>query len=52
MCHPHQVRDYLVSLEAHLGEAARQAGRLGAKEGELGEALAAFGQVGGGGTGA
>lgn len=36
-----------MSLEAHLGEAARQAGRLGAKEGELGEALAAFGQVGG-----
>jgi hypothetical protein len=46
--HP-KVRDYLAQLESHLGEAARQAGRLVAKETELTEALGEFGQVGGGG---
>ena len=39
-----QVRDYLMSLEVHLSEAARQAQRLAAKEVEVGEALAEFGQ--------
>jgi len=45
---PPQVRDYLAQLESHLGEAARQAGRLVAKETELTDALGEFGQVGGG----
>lgn len=40
-----QVRDYLAQLESHLGEAARQAGRLVAKETELTDALLEFGQV-------
>ncbi|GBF87488.1 sorting nexin [Raphidocelis subcapitata] len=39
-----KVRDYLAQLESHLGEAARQAGRLVAKETELTDALGEFGQ--------
>lgn len=39
-----KVRDYLAQLESHLGEAARQAGRLVAKEAELTDALGEFGQ--------
>lgn len=39
-----RVRCYLAQLDSHLGEAARQAGRLVAKESELTEALGEFGQ--------
>lgn len=38
-----RVRDYISSLEGHLSEAQRQAGRMGRKEAELAGALAAFG---------
>ncbi|GAX81957.1 hypothetical protein CEUSTIGMA_g9385.t1 [Chlamydomonas eustigma] len=40
-----KVRDYINSLEAHLVEAQRQAGRLARKEGELAAALAEFGNA-------
>lgn len=40
---PLQIRDYVNSLEAHLAEAHRQAGRLLRKEADLGAALAEFG---------
>ncbi len=40
---PVQIRDYVNSLEAHLAEAHRQAGRLLRKEADLGAALAEFG---------
>lgn len=38
-----KIRDYVNSLEAHLAEAHRQAGRLLRKEADLGAALAEFG---------
>ena len=43
LCHPLQVREYMMALEGQRGEARRQARRLLKRQAELGGAMAEFG---------